>query len=400
MADLKPIIAELRAISSRLSEIANQMDAPIGTLTPSATEVDAGSSMSSSPSVIAAPPVVGSYNAFGPAELQTKLKSVKSGDIIVAKKGPYGNFPINNINPSGFVQVDCEAGSHFERLYFTKSSKIGFSDLVAYPLNTVFPSTGIVMSDSVSSDLSFFGGKIMSAADAENYYGWDIARWKSRATRGIQVIGPRCRIDGVSLIGLRIGTIVGADDSLVKNCRIRGVSEDATRIVGDGPGSAVLDCDKADFLLVFGTGVHPDGGQDWSVLGTGGPGSGKIGKIVRSGNLIREWIGPSNHPIPHKTQGIGLHDGTYGDVIVEDNEIWLSAVPGIDIKRADTVTVRRNKVFNIDRKQGDFAKITLSVGKIISEDNIANRYNYALGKGDQVANYADTAMVPQMPMHW
>ena len=133
-----------------------------------------------------------------------------------------------------------------------------------------------------------------------------------------------------------------------------------------GGDHVVMDNQLCDFVKVDGN--HDDGGQSWSV----GAGKGDYLKALVSGNKVLEWVGPAGHALTSRIQGINGFDGTYTDLLIEDNLIICSAYHGITWSGLRNSTIRRNVVLarnKIMNKQNPWIR-TGGNGNYIT-DNVA-----------------------------
>lgn len=329
------------------------------------------------------PPIVGTVNAFGPAELLTKLKSAKSGDIIVAKNGEYGEFTARGINAGGRITTLCEPKVHFERLLIVASKSLTFDGPQAWPDKTPpLASNAVIQSDRASDGIIIQRALAMGAVDGEDYMNWTQAKWLSRKTHGIILESTNSQAIGCDLIALRIAAHIRASGSVLQENRIRGFSEDGMRCVGDITNVGWIGNDIANAFDI--DDQHPDGGQAFPPY-VGGAYVGKIKGFAIEGNLIREWIGNPSHPLKNKLQGIGLHNRGYEDVTCKHNRIWTSSNWGIHINSATGQTViEDNESYDLTGRSDPKAQALAKIGATGSFTAARNRAN-AFVKGFPMA---------------
>ena len=323
-----------------------------------------------------APPITGTVNAFGPAELLTKLKGATAGDIIVAKSGEYGAFTAAGIDRGGRVTVVCEDGTHFERFLSTGSKNITLDGPQAWPDKSApLPNNAVIQSDRASDGIIIQRALAMGAVDGEDYMNWTQAKWLSRKTHGVILESTNSQAIGCDLIALRIAAHIRASGSVLQENRIRGFSEDGMRCVGDITNVGWIGNDIANAFDI--DDQHPDGGQAFPPY-VGGAYVGKIKGFAIESNLIREWIGNPSHPLKNKLQGIGLHNRGYEDVTCKHNRIWTSSNWGIHINSATGQSViEDNESYDLtgrsDPKAQALAKIG-ATGSFTAARNSANAF--------------------------
>ena len=233
------------------------------------------------------------------------------------------------------------------------------------------------------------------------------SRWKVRETFGIILAGKGSTIRECRGLGLRIAwTINGAGSEIVK-CLALGMSEDGSRIVGDGTDYANEDNYFGDYVTTTNGARHPDAiVQAWSKAGTAKPGvAGMLDNVRVRNNVAVELIEASgapglnglaaDHPFRIAPQGIGFHDGAYSNLKVQKNRIWTSAWTGINVnlKRGTGADISGNECYDLQGRK-DHVKITATGTGITATANIAGLQNY--GKG-QIAKPIDYSKAPKPP---
>lgn len=394
MTTIPEIRADLVAVIAKIDEVA-PVPAPVPNPVP----------------VPPAPPIIGTGNAFGATELLSKLATAKPGGTIVARAGAFGAVAVKGVNRGGRVTVLCEAGAHFERLAIAGSANLTFDGLPAWS-DKIPPVKGlpIVSSDAASSGIEIIRGDIRAAVDAADYYNWDMARWRAQNCMGVMLKGAKSAIRDSHLTAFNIHATMQGPGSAFEGNKVRGVSQDAWRIVGNGAGFVVRGNDIADYVTISAGAEHPDGTQAWSALPGQKPGTGLLADIVIEGNRYREWIGNPTHPMwihnqgtpttPLGMQGIGFHDGMYANVVFRDNEIWTSTWLAIRITKADGVRIEGNRCYDMLRR----AKLDFAFIRALGAQNLSLTGNTSgrteLPAGVVAANHSkpDYATLPDMSL--
>lgn len=403
LTSLNALKAQLDTAAQAMADAASTVAAMIVAATPTnpAPNPDQGPVVTPDPGPVTnpptppvtTPPVVGTVNAFGPAELLSKAQGAKPGDIIVAKAGPYGDFAMKAINRGGRVTINCEDGVHFERVSFVGSKDITLRNPTAYPDKTKpFPNSAIINGDAMSTGIEVLEADVSGGIDAGDFLNWDLSKWQARKTLGIVLEGQDCRIEDAKLTALGIGAILGGARSSMKRINVRGFSIDGLRARGNGDGWLLEDIDIAYGVTI--STAHPDGIQCWSVAPGGQPGSGLMSGLVIRRAYLRQWVGAASS-LTATMQGVGLHDGTYDAPLIEDVTYYGSSVWGIHVGACKTpATIRNCKALHINRTTGDRPRI--GAASPVSSNNVANKFTYPLGAKDQIANYSDQKNAPMM----
>lgn len=315
----------------------------------------------------------GGVSVAGPAAL---LAAIAKGGIIQAGPGAYGVLNVMGAAPAQPAIVVCDSRAHFERITFGRGAKhITFVEPNVWPDKTApVRDHGVIDADQTTSHIEIHGANVMSAPDARVYYAWDAARWAARRTHGIVLDGPDSRIDGGRITATRIAMVIRGSRSGANGVKVRGFSEDGDRVEGYAPtvDQFVTSCDIADCVTIDAT--HPDGSQAFSRASrTSAPGTGLIERPVWRGNLLREWIGPAGHALRGRLQGICGHDGTFKDLIAEDNVIWTRAWNGLRFAKVTGGRIGGNRIYDADRKSHDRRIHLVGSSGVLIEDNITGK---------------------------
>lgn len=282
------------------------------------------------------------------------LAAIAQGGTVKAGPGTYGVLKVNGLKPVGGAVVICDPAAHFERIVFAKgSSGIHFVSPRVWPDQTA-PATygGVVEADASTTKIIIEDALVMSAADGHDYLTWDAARWAARRTNGIVLNGSDSETVNCTLKAVRIGVVLGNDRSVIRGLKIRGISEDSWRVIGDADDCLISGVDSANFVKYDST--HADGGQSWSFDASKTVGTGDIANMRVEDILFREWIGPANHPLRrYDMQGIGFHDGHYSNMALRNVEVWTSTYNGIRVAKFDGLTVENCRVYDMGRASMD-----------------------------------------------
>lgn len=301
------------------------------------------------------------------------LAAIAKGGTVFAGPGVYGVLKVNGIAPATPALVICDPLAHFERITFAKGSKyITIKGARVWPDKTA-PVTygGVIESDASTSRIEIHDALVMSASDGADYLAWDAARWRDRRTNGIVLNGADSAMVNCTVKAVRIGALLSNDRSQIVNLKLRGISEDSWRVIGDADDCVVDGVDSTNFLRY--DGIHADGGQSWSYDGSGKVGTGDIANLIVKNVLFREWIGPSGHPLRRfDMQGIGFHDGHYSNLTLRNVKVWTSTWNGIRVAKVDGLLIEDCEVYDMARASMD-RRIHVVGQNVMVRDCVAGR---------------------------
>ncbi|SET42256.1 right-handed parallel beta-helix repeat-containing protein [Oceanicella actignis] len=193
--------------------------------------------------------------------------------------------------------------------------------------------------------------EMRSAPDAEIARWTRGVDWRRNARDGIRLDGPDGAARGNRLTGVNFGIQATGPRAVVENNEIDLFGADGIRVLGDGSrvhGNLVHNC------VATGSGNHDDGIQSWSVGKNRRAGSGVVRDVTLSANRIFEWDRPGSARLACSLQGIGLFDGVYENLTIENNLIVVDQYHGITVMGGKNVRVVNNTVLN--RRPGPQAR--------------------------------------------
>jgi hypothetical protein len=166
-----------------------------------------------------------------------------------------------------------------------------------------------------------------SREDAIKHWDWSAERWRKVSGFGFDLRGGGYIIRNNSLVGLRVGISAGYN-SLVENNVVDGFCGDGLKGVGRSifRNNVVMNRFKVDDF-------HADGFQAHT--------STVIKGLTLDSNTFIEWAHAQSHPLRGYMQGIGMFDGFYEDLVIQNNVVVVRASHGIAV-----YGTRRGKVVN------------------------------------------------------
>ena len=379
---------------------------PVPTPTPTPTPVpdpapapvpDPAPAPTPTPTPVPSPPIVGTVNAFGTAELLTMLAAAKGGETIVAKDGAYGQVNITGGNRASNVTVMFEDNAHAESIRFRSASNITLDAPNVWPI-TFIPSktVGLIAADATSPGIVVRRADVRGKVDAPDYYNWDLAKWALNPAFGVTLNGVNSSVEDclVTATDIAIG-IAGTGSQMVRN-KVRGVSQDGLHLVGNGAGWLVSGNDVADFVTITAGSAHGDGFQAWSRIPGQAPGTGLLSNLVVEDNIFRLWTGPAPIVPQPGMQGIGWHNGAFQDVQMRRNIVWNATPNGANLYNVNNLVLEDNQFYDIARASFSIATIRVAGLNTIANRNVSGRQGYPSGAVTSGNTAPDYATLPQM----
>lgn len=288
-------------------------------------------------------------NPFGSLDSAFKSGKVKSGDRVILLSGEHGNFNPYMLGFDSPVTIMAEtpkaarlAGAFINTgsgPFIIKDVSFWPDDPKTFSSQHVKP---ILMVRSDAKSVILESVEFRSSVDAENYMNWTSTDWTDRAlVSATDIRAPGSKILNSKFVGLKYNVVVSGADALVEGNVVEGFSGDAYRILGD---RNVLRKNIAfnNFKI---DDHHNDGIQSWAPSNVDGS---SVSGLRIEGNTFIEWRGDSSHPLRGKMQGIGLFDGYFDDLVIENNVIVSSMHHGISVYGARGAVIRNNTVVHSD----------------------------------------------------
>lgn len=247
---------------------------------------------------------------------------VKGGDTLLLKDGAYGAVDIK-ANASFDTPVTITSqnakSAQFDSILLSQNTRnIVLRNISVWPRSPTAEggkngAVALVRAYSTTSDITLDNLDVRSEVGAEAYMQWDAAHWEARKYSGIFLQGPRSLVTRSRLTGIYHGIMVQDDAQIIDNV-VDGFNGDGLRAFSHGTvrGNRVMNCVKTDDN-------HDDGFQSFSLNGI------PVTDLLIDGNTIIEWTGNPGHPLRGLLQGIGLFDGFYDNLTIQNNLVSVSA---------------------------------------------------------------------------
>ncbi len=269
--------------------------------------------------------------------VDSAIKVVKGGDTILLMDGLHGGLKIYNIAFESPVTIRSMNGKkarlEWILLQGTTSNYV-FRDLSIWPSNPdILVRKRLIETYDSVADITFDNLDVRGSADAASYPSWTLDQWNKRNVGAFFAGGPRTRIINNQVTGISFGIQTLGNDSLIANNSVSGFSGDALRALGQQ--NIVRNNNVTDCVQINDN--HSDGFQSWKRTVP-------VDGLVVDGNKILEWSNSISNPLRCKLQGIGLFDGFYENLIIQNNIVSVSAYHGISVYGARNAKIINNTV--------------------------------------------------------
>lgn len=256
------------------------------------------------------------------------IKGAEGGDTILLMDGTHGMLKINKSFDT-MITIRSQNGqnAHIEGADFTEPAKnIRLQSLKVWRTGAEW-NAFLIKAMKGARQLEFDGLDVRSRQDATNYLKWPASRWLAVTGFGFDLRGSGYIVRNNTITGVRVG-ISGGYNSLIENNVVDGFCGDGMKGVGRSifRNNLVKNRIKVD-------GFHSDGFQAHT--------STVIKDLTLDSNTFIEWAHSQSHPLRGYMQGIGMFDGFYEDLVIQNNVIVARASHGIAV-----YGTRRGKVVN------------------------------------------------------
>ena len=257
--------------------------------------------------------------------------------MVVLSDGLHRPIDIRGIAKSGPVTVRSENA---------KNARVPWMKVKARCINITFKALS-VWSDTPSgeallckvepscSKIHFDGLDLRGAPDAAKYMAWTRAKWLANRIGGIQNRAKDGNI--VNCVATATSFAFSVENGRLERCLVRGFSGDAYRGVKSAQfiGNYCRDSFKIDRN-------HDDMFQSFNL--TGKPFNG----MNIEDNVFVSWTGRLRHPLQgSRTQGIGMFDGFYDNLVIRNNLVVTDHFHGITVAGCTNALFEGNIVLNV-----------------------------------------------------
>jgi len=266
--------------------------------------------------------------------------AVTGGDTILLLDGDFGKWSLSKKRFETPVTIRSLNGknAHVESIYIKESKNIIFENLSVWNSNPYLGESVGAYAAASTSDIIFDGLDLRGGEDARSYMDWTAEEWSRRSLTRVHLGGPNSILRNSVLVGAGAAITTRGVDAQVYGNRVEGFTADAMR------GLADRNTFKNNYVInsMNVSNNHDDGFQSWADA------DGALDGLVISGNVFIEWAGNPDHPLRGRMQGIGLFDGFYDNLIIENNVVAVSQYHGLSVYGGRNVTIINNTVVNND----------------------------------------------------
>lgn len=286
---------------------------------------------------------------------------VTGGDRILLMAGYHGPMMIQGQKFASPVVIEPVPGqvAHVDSLQIRSSQNITVQDLKVWSSNNKAGQVAVLRTYGDTSDILFSNMDVRSVSDSGNYMNWSLGQWLSYKRSGVLLDGNRVSIVGSRVTGVYNGIVSQAANAVIRNNIVDGFGGDGMRALGDYTlvqGNKIQNCFDIDPN-------HDDGFQSYSTSAAGKAGQGTLYGLKVIGNKIIEWSQTATNPLRCNLQGIGMFDGIYKDLVIQNNLIAVSAYHGITVAGAQNAVIANNTVVNIMGQSQRYPWIQVSYDK-------------------------------------
>lgn len=261
------------------------------------------------------------------SELTTALRSASGGDEIVLGAGDYGTFDFNGYNYADYVTV--RSADPDDPAVFDQIDIVGSSHLAIEAVHVDNPSNGSASSKVVNIDKSFHirfadsevNGSVSATTDYNEFQGH----------YGIYTGGDvgDIRIENNEIHDVKNGFVaLGSDDIEVVGNTFDRLGNDTMKFAGT---NGVLIEDNIGPRLNF---PSPTAHVDFIQFQGSSQNIVIRGNVYLAGNIST-------------TQAIFMADGSYNNVLIEQNILYTGMLHGITLYSGSNVEIRDNTVLNL-----------------------------------------------------
>jgi hypothetical protein len=295
------------------------------------------------------------------------VKNAKGGDTILLMDGTHGMLQINKSFDS-MVTIRSQNGrnAHIEAANFTEPARfIKLENLRVWRTESEWTAF-LVRAMKGTERLQFENLEMRSREDANKHWGWSKDRWLKVAGYGFDLRGNGYIIRSNTITGVRVGIVAGYN-TLVENNTVDGFCGDGIR----GFGKSVIRYNTVKNRFKVDS-YHADGFQSHTKT--------VIRDLTIDSNTLIEWAYQSSHPLRGYMQGIGMFDGFYENVLIQNNVIAGRASHGIAVYGARDLKILNNTVINVSGVPGKYPIIRVKPHKNGTfSENVLIANNLAMG---------------------
>jgi hypothetical protein len=313
---------------------------------------------------------------------------VIGGDTILLMDGAHGHVRTGEaFDKDVTVQSQNGSNAHLSSIHFSDlAMRIKLKNLKIWR-NDADPQGFMIRSYKGSSFLTFENLDVRSRPDADKQLSWTADRWRAVEGVGMDLRGKNYTVRNCRVSAVRVGISAIGPGALVENNLVMDFTGDGIKSGGSNStfrNNIIKNRFKIDK-------THADGFQAYSpdVL-TG---------LTIEANTILEWTHSRSHPLRGPLQGIGMFNGYYDNLLIQNNVIATRHFHGITVLGTRHARILNNTVVNIDGIVGKAPWIrivgrsdTLPLQDVVVANNVAMQFH---GKTDVANNvlFTDNSVI-------
>jgi len=308
----------------------------VGTVEPTPTPVPEPTPVPTTGTVYLVDPIGGSGNYKD--VWAAVAAGAKGGDTILLRDGSHGHLEIKGtqmaFDKDLVIRAQNPYKAHVTSIMCSYGAKnISFEDLDIYYTAATKPEA-LAYVQASASHISFRRNRFRSIPDVSGFLSWSATEWLSKSAAGIVNIGSVGGVtEGNHLNVVSFGINV-PEGGVARNNIIENFCGDALR----GASKSLLEGNTIRGAFQV-DGNHADGIQAFA-----GP-TGVLSDLVIRGNTINNWHHSNlSHPLRANLQGIGLYDGWYDNLIIDNNNVTVHHWHGISVYGGRNSKITNNVV--------------------------------------------------------
>jgi hypothetical protein len=301
---------------------------------------------------------------------------VIGGDTILLMDGDHGHVRTNrSFDKDVTVKSQNGSNAHLNSIHFSDLAKhIKLQNLKIWRTDAD-ASAFMVRSYSGASYLTFENLDVRSRPDTDNQVNWTVDRWlaaSGTASVGMELRGKNYIVRNCRVSAVHVGIFAMGGGALVEGNLVMDFTGDGLK---SGGSQSIFrnNVVKNRFKI---SDTHADGFQAYAPT--------VLTDLTIENNTILEWTYAKSHPMRGTLQGIGMFNGYYDNLLIQNNVIATRHYHGITVQGTRHSKIINNTVVNIDGIVGKSPWIRI-VGKtatlpsqdVIVANNVAMQFQGA-----------------------
>jgi hypothetical protein len=298
---------------------------------------------------------------------------VVGGDTVFLMDGQHGHVRTNRaFDKEVTIQSQNGSNAHLSSIHFSDLAKnIKLKDLKVWRTDADDTSF-MVRSYGGASYLTFENLDVRSRPDTDKQLNWTADRWKAAAGIGMELRGKNYIVRNCRVSAVHVGIFAMGPDALIEKNIVMDFTGDG--IKSGGSNSIFRNNLVKNRFKVSDT--HADGFQAYAPT--------ILTNLTIDGNTFLEWTYSKTHPLRGTMQGIGMFNGYYENLLIQNNVVATRHYHGITVQGTRHARILNNTVVNIDGTVGKAPWIRI-VGKtatlpsqdVIVANNVAMQFQGA-----------------------